>query len=239
MLSPRDYLHARNSTTTSRVVKRIPQASRKKLTRSQILVYTPGMAAGVEYVPVWVSFFDDPKTVAFKDALQVSTADIYPIRLWKYCWIFYPDGVVPGGADEIERACAWQGERGVLAAALQRIGFVDGDGCTVHQWMQYTGRLRANFERARLFRRNIREEYRKNIDGPGVRAVIRMAKIWQSPSRQLKARTIAELFRLGAKEKELIAAARAEGARDMTFYEWADQRRAAIPPARRLVEIPS
>jgi hypothetical protein len=98
-------------------------------------------------MPVDVDYFDHPKTLQLIALVGNKEADIFPLRLWKWCAKYAPKGVVRGGAAAIETACKWRGTPGRLHKALIEAGFVDEDGITVHDWMKGIGRAILIYER--------------------------------------------------------------------------------------------
>ncbi len=111
---------------------------------------------GFEF-PVDVDYFAHPKT-KYLIGLIGKTADVYPLRLFAWCAKYAKAGYVKGGCAQIEGAVDWFGKAGVLHKALMESGFLDSDGCTVHDFMAYTGRQILLYENKK---RKQRDSYAK------------------------------------------------------------------------------
>jgi len=111
-------------------------------------------------IPLDVDYPEHPKTLRLIAALGKG-ADIYPIRLWCWCAKYAKDGVIKGGADELEKAVKWSGERGRCARAMVEAGFVNKDGKTVHDWEEHAGRKIVAYERKKSKQRAAYEERSK------------------------------------------------------------------------------
>ena len=96
-------------------------------------------------IPIDVNFFDHPKTVMLIGLIG-SEADVYPLRLWRWCSMYAKNGVVAGGRTQIEGVLRWKGKAGSLHRALIRAGFLEADGKTVHDFMEGVGRAISLYE---------------------------------------------------------------------------------------------
>ena len=111
--------------------------------------------AGMPWVRVYADLSGHPKIVALQDALDGDPfAWSYPVALWCWCATHAPTGEGTGRLGTpgvVERACRWQGDRGVLFAALVAAGLVDEipGGWSVHDWADHAGAHLARFERDR------------------------------------------------------------------------------------------
>jgi hypothetical protein len=90
------------------------------------------------YCQLHEHYFENPKTRALQRELG-DLADVYPVRLWGFCLRYAKSGVLKS-SEYVEMACGWTGEKGKLLAALKKYGFIEADGCTVHDWLQHTGK---------------------------------------------------------------------------------------------------
>ncbi len=109
-------------------------------------------------IPVDVDYFDHPKTVALKGLIGPE-ADIYPLRLWRWCARFARDGVISGGRVQVESAVHWSGEQGKLHKALVKVGFLDSDGKTIHDWKHWIGRAIFLYEQKKRKQRDRYAEF--------------------------------------------------------------------------------
>lgn len=116
-------------------------------------------------IPVDVDYFDHPKTMALIGIIGPE-ADIYPLRLWRWCALYAKEGVVTAGRPQIEGACKWQGKPGALYRALMKAGFVEADGITIHSWLDHVGRAIRLYETKK---RKQREKYAAEVNhGTGI-----------------------------------------------------------------------
>jgi len=90
-------------------------------------------------IPIDVDYFKHPKTLRLISLIG-PTADIYPLRLWRWAAQYAKKGVIEGGGPAIEAAVGWSGTRGKLSDALREAKFLERDGKTIHDWMEHTGR---------------------------------------------------------------------------------------------------
>ena len=95
-------------------------------------------------IPLDCDYPEHPKAIKII-ALLGKRSDIFPLRL--FCWAakFAKSGVIDGGAAEIEAACKWDGDPGVLHDALIKVGILEDDGVTIHDWHEYAGRKLAAY----------------------------------------------------------------------------------------------
>lgn len=125
-------------------------------------------------IPIDVDFPNHPKSIQLIGILG-DRADVYPLRLWMWCAKFAKNGIIKGGADQVEMACAWKGKPGKLHAALIESGFIEHDGFTVHDWQEHAGRKLEQYEKKK---RNQREkdrlkkeaEYAADSGGPSTQS---------------------------------------------------------------------
>ena len=110
-------------------------------------------------IPIDVNFFDHPKTVMLIGLIG-SEADVYPLRLWRWCSMYAKNGVVAGGRTQIEGVLRWKGKAGSLHRALIRAGFLEADGKTVHDFMEGVGRAIFLYEQKK---QKQREKYAEGI----------------------------------------------------------------------------
>jgi hypothetical protein len=94
-------------------------------------------------IPVDSDYFDHPKTVQLK-AMVGSEADIFPLRLWRWASRFAKNGVISSEnlkiSDYVEQICDYRGKKGALHSALVKVGFLEADGRTIHDWKHWIGR---------------------------------------------------------------------------------------------------
>ena len=110
-------------------------------------------------VPVDVDYFEHPKTLALIGLIGPQ-ADVFPLRLWRWCALYAKDGFVGGGRLQIETAVKWTGKKGDLHRALIKAGFLEKDGKTVHDFMKGIGRAMFLYEQKKLRQR---EKYARGI----------------------------------------------------------------------------
>lgn len=115
-----------------------------------------------------------PKMLALKTELKEPLADAYVSRLWSWTQVYAPSGrfssaVVAG----LESELLWTGIAGVLAAALEKTGWLDrsGDDFEVHDWPDYQNyyvkksKKDADKKRKRRSRLSARTESGRRADG--------------------------------------------------------------------------
>ncbi len=112
-------------------------------------------------IPLDVDYIDHPKTLRLIAALG-KLADVYPLRLWCWCAKYAKDGIVRGGAQELEKAVRWTGESGKCHKAMVDAGFLNRDGKTVHDWQIHAGRKIKQYERKKALQR---QKYADDSDG--------------------------------------------------------------------------
>lgn len=112
-------------------------------------------------IPIDVDYFDHPKTMMLIGLIG-PLADVFPLRLWRWCARYAKDGVVKGGRAQIESAVKWEGEVGVLHKALIKCGFLEKDGKTVHDYMEHIGRAIYLYEQKKLRQKN---KYAADVKG--------------------------------------------------------------------------
>ncbi len=110
-------------------------------------------------IPVDVDYFEHPKTL-FLVGLAGACADVYPLRLWRWCALYAKNGFIRGGKVQIEAAVKWTGDPGALHSALMKAGFLERDGKTVHDWNLHIGRSILLYERKK---QKQREKYSAGI----------------------------------------------------------------------------
>lgn len=101
-----------------------------------------------------------PKTIRFAELLRISlpTAVGHLHYFWWWALDFAPLGEIRTTASVVARACEWRGNAERFLQALVTAGFVEveGDALTIHDWLDYAGRLvekrAANRERQRRHR---------------------------------------------------------------------------------------
>jgi hypothetical protein len=101
-----------------------------------------------------------PKTIRFAELLHVNlpTAVGHLHYFWWWALDFAPSGDIPTTPTVVARACEWRGQPQRFVDALVSAGFVElrGDSLTIHDWLDYAGRLvekrAANRERQRRHR---------------------------------------------------------------------------------------
>lgn len=93
------------------------------------------------WFPVTTEYFNSAEAFRLRSAVGPE-ADVYPIRLWGWCFEHSTDGRVD--PECVEEICRWRGEPGKLLGALQseRIGFIGSDGI-VRGWTKWAGKFRA------------------------------------------------------------------------------------------------
>jgi len=100
-----------------------------------------------------LNFWRHPKTV--KLIAAVGEAGVCALlRLWAYCANFHAESGKLWGYSpaDIEGAAEWQGEAGVLVAALLRSDFLDkrAKGYQIHDWLDHEGHIGLYRHRARI-----------------------------------------------------------------------------------------
>jgi hypothetical protein len=103
-------------------------------------------------IPVDVDYFEHPKTLMLVGLIGPQ-ADVFPLRLWRWCALYARDGVVKGGRAQLESVVKWSGESGQLHKALVKCGFLEKDGKTVHDWHFHIGRSIYLYEQKKLRQR--------------------------------------------------------------------------------------
>ena len=103
-------------------------------------------------IPIDVNYFEHPKTMMLIGLIGPE-ADIYPLRLWRWCSMYARNGIIAGGRAQIESAVKWHGAVGVLCRALINAGFLEADGKTVHDFMDGIGRAVFLYEQKKLRQR--------------------------------------------------------------------------------------
>lgn len=188
------------------------------------------MATYDEYMPVWLSFFDDPKLKKLQRAIKNPLADTLVLRLWRYAWNYYHDGMIPGGAEEIEDACGWismGGEPGALTQALVDCNFIEqeGNNLHIHSWDTYAGRLRSALNHTR--ERNRERNRERRVPGKetsqskdGTPGLLQSLTFFRSPGMAAKRRSMEDLIRIGIGRESIMAKAATMEARQMDFYEF-------------------
>ena len=122
------------------------------------------------YVQVDSDYPDHPKTLKLQ-MLIGPEADCYPVRLWMWAAKFAKNGVIRGGAPLIEAVVKWTGEKGKLHKALMsapegyNVGFIERDGITLHDWMNWTGKDIKTYEAKKEANRNAYQERRNRRMG--------------------------------------------------------------------------
>ena len=127
------------------------------------------MPTGLPWIRLDVDLLSHAKVSALADLLEGDHfAWSYPVALWCWCATHAPTGEGTGRLGTpgvVERACRWQGDRGVLFAALVAAGLVDEipGGWAVHDWADHAGahlaRVERDRERARIRRAKERERF--------------------------------------------------------------------------------
>jgi hypothetical protein len=94
---------------------------------------------GLPWYQIWSEFSGHSKTLDLCGRLEDHNAGMYVIRLWEHCAEHALDGKIP--VHVIEGAAEWHGKRGVLLAALEASGWLEGDGDSrvVHDWEERNG----------------------------------------------------------------------------------------------------
>ena len=97
-----------------------------------------------------LDYFENIKTKRLVGLLG-RNAEVLPIRLWCACGKHRPEtGRLDGySAQEIESLCQWWGKSGQMIEAMVRVGFLEKDGVSVHDWQEHAGHLAAFKKRAR------------------------------------------------------------------------------------------
>lgn len=111
-------------------------------------------------IPFDTAYPSHPKTLKLIALLKKPEADVYPIRLWAWAAEYARDGVVVGGAAQVELAVRWRGLPGRLHGALVEAGFLEKDGLTIHGWKERTGRAILIYEQKK---RKQRERYAQSV----------------------------------------------------------------------------
>ena len=111
------------------------------------------------WIPLFTEYPNHPKTVRLRRLLKLPTADAYPVRLWLWCAVHYPDG--KPDLDLLEEAVGWKPQDGRLVAALKEARFIDPDTLSLHGW---AGRAGATLQRIEQRRRADRA--RKSASAP-------------------------------------------------------------------------
>jgi len=101
-----------------------------------------------------------PKTIRFAELLKVSlpTAVGHLHYFWWWALDFAPSGEIRTTPTVLARACEWRGNPERFVQALVAAGFLEDaeDGVTIHDWLDYAGRLiekrAANRDRQRKHR---------------------------------------------------------------------------------------
>lgn len=111
------------------------------------------------YIKVFANYPNHPKTINLK-LLIGPQADCFPVRLWSWAAQFAKDGVIRGGAQMLEAVIGWTGKSGELHRALMaypagyKVGFLEPDGMTIHDWMDGTGGALKSYEAKKESNRN-------------------------------------------------------------------------------------
>lgn len=124
-----------------------------------------------EWMPLYLTVFDHPKTVRMSRLLGISGVTLvgHLAALWAYCRRYAPNGSLASlGEDVIEAAARWEGERGAFVMAATDAGFFDegGDGLSLHNWYDRAGKMleKMEEERKRSARRRAEEKAQRTGD---------------------------------------------------------------------------
>lgn len=99
------------------------------------------------HIPISTDYPEHPKTLRLI-RLAGARADCFPMRLWAWACRYRRSGRFED-AGEIEQACRWDGEAGVLHKALVDSGFLEKDGKTIHDWKRHAGAWIQRYEEKR------------------------------------------------------------------------------------------
>lgn len=96
------------------------------------------------HAPVSTDYPEHPKTLHLI-RLAGARADCFPTRMWTWACRFRKSGVFVN-AMEVEQACRWDGDPGILHQALVAAGFLEADGLTIHDWKKHAGAWLERYE---------------------------------------------------------------------------------------------
>lgn len=115
-----------------------------------------------------------PKTDELQSILGPE-ADCYPLRLW--CWAskYARDGTIKVSPKVLEKQLRWTGKAGRLHAALVKVGFIDRNRKTIHDWKYGIGRQIILYEKKKEKQREryalsvgiLPEQFRRSSPNPG------------------------------------------------------------------------